>query len=82
MADLDRRGEYRAAVFEQKREVGGRRVSERQDQSEDHEKAAPEPGRSSHDESARTTGRLADPFRGSGPALDPAGIDGPRPDLD
>ena len=38
MADQDRRGEHRPAVFEQKREVGGHRRSKREDQSEDHEK--------------------------------------------
>jgi hypothetical protein len=37
MADLDRRGEHRAAVLEQKGEVGGHRRREREDQSEDHE---------------------------------------------
>ena len=38
MADPDRRGEHRAAVLEQKGEVGRPRRSEREDQSEDHEK--------------------------------------------
>jgi hypothetical protein len=38
MTDPDRRREHRAAVFEQKGEVGGQRRSEREDQSEDHEK--------------------------------------------
>jgi hypothetical protein len=38
MADLDRRGEHRPAVLEQKGEVGRHRRSERKDQSEEHEK--------------------------------------------
>jgi hypothetical protein len=38
MADPDRRGEHRAAVFEQKGEVGGHRRGEREDQSGDHDK--------------------------------------------
>ena len=42
MADPDRRGEHRAAVFEQKGEVGSQSRSEREKQSEDHEKR---PGR-------------------------------------
>jgi hypothetical protein len=37
-ANLDRRREHRAAMLEQKREVGRHRRSEREDQSEDHEK--------------------------------------------
>ena len=37
MADPDRRGEHRAAVLEQKRDVGGQRRSDREDQSEDHD---------------------------------------------
>jgi hypothetical protein len=39
MAGQDRRGEHRAALFEQKGEVGGHRRSEREGQSEDHDKA-------------------------------------------
>ena len=39
MADLDRRGEHRAALLEQKGEVGGHRRSKRENQSEDHDKA-------------------------------------------
>jgi hypothetical protein len=38
MADPDRRGEHRTALFEQKGEVRGNCRSEREDQSEDHEK--------------------------------------------
>ena len=34
MADADRRGEHRAAVLEQKRDVGGQRRSKREDQYE------------------------------------------------
>jgi hypothetical protein len=40
MAGQDRRGQHRAAVLEQKSKVGGQRRSEREDQSEDHDKAA------------------------------------------
>jgi hypothetical protein len=36
MADPDRRGEHRAAVLEQKRDVRSQRRSERQEQSQDH----------------------------------------------
>jgi hypothetical protein len=38
MPDPDRRGEHRAAVFEQKGEVRGHRRGEREDQSRDHDK--------------------------------------------
>ncbi len=41
MEDPDRRGEHRAAVFEQTGEVGGHRRSEREDQSEDHDQRRP-----------------------------------------
>jgi hypothetical protein len=36
MASEDRRGEHRAAVFEQEGEVGGHRRGEREGQPEDH----------------------------------------------
>jgi hypothetical protein len=39
MAHVDRRGDHRAALFEQEGEIGGHRRSEREDQSEDHDKA-------------------------------------------
>jgi len=38
MPHLDRRGNHRAALFEQKREVGRHRRSKRENQSEDHDK--------------------------------------------
>jgi hypothetical protein len=38
MADPDRRSQHRAAVLEQKGEVGGHRRGEREDQSRDHDK--------------------------------------------
>jgi hypothetical protein len=38
MADPDRRGEHRAAVLKQKARFGGQSRSEREKQSEDHEK--------------------------------------------
>ena len=41
MADPDRRGEHRAALLEQEREVGGQRRREREDQSEDHQNEWP-----------------------------------------
>jgi hypothetical protein len=41
MADQDRRGQHRAAMLEQKRQVGGQRRSEREKQSEDHDNGRP-----------------------------------------
>jgi hypothetical protein len=41
MADVNRRGDHRAALLEQKGEIGGHRRSERENQSEDHDKAGP-----------------------------------------
>jgi len=40
MADPDRWGEHRAAVLEQKGDVGGRRRTQREDQSQDHGETA------------------------------------------
>jgi hypothetical protein len=39
MADVDRRGDHRAALLEQKGEIRGHRRSKREDQSKDHDKA-------------------------------------------
>jgi hypothetical protein len=46
VADLDRRGEHRAAVLEQKGDVGAQRRRERQEQSHDHGSAGRLAGRS------------------------------------